>query len=489
MGIGTINLSAVARGQSTLSTAGRIPVKQLFRPHDTLIMGGQLFVSIFVSVTTLLALTWWRNEAITAPYIQLAAFTAIAMWITYRLMGVFSHTGGELHGIAQLTKAWAITTAATLALGFVTKSTNDFSRLAMGGWFLLAYSLQVLCYLGSLFLVRRYQLHYGAPVRTAIVGSHWLARHLVESFEENPWLPDRIIGVIDNSTKGRNEWDHSLAPWLGSTNELEKLVLQHGIRRVYIALPLSCSDMIETIYAKLVDKNLDIIWAPDIFALKLLNHGVKEVAGVPLLSLSESPMARESQVLVKSLMDISVASIALLLLSPLMIGVAAAVKLTSPGPVFFRQQRHGWDGRIIEVLKFRSMHVHSEDTGNLTQACRGDSRVTPVGRFIRRTSIDELPQLFNVLGGSMSLVGPRPHALQHNEYYASLIQSYMVRHRIKPGITGLAQVNGCRGETEQVEKMMRRVEYDIDYINRWSVWLDIKVLVKTPFTLFSKDIY
>lgn len=472
-----------------LNATGIIPVKQLFRRHDTLIMGLQLYLGILLTVATLLGLTWWRNGAITAPYAHLAGFTGITMWVVYTLLGVFRESSGRLRGVVQLTKGWTVTIAAILLLGFVTKSTEAYSRLAVGGWMLLAYSAQVAGFLLCCRLSERYNLHFGDPIRTVIVGSNGLARHLASSFEDNPWLPDQIIGVIDNSTRGRDQWDNSVAPWLGSTRDLETLVQKHRIRRVYIALPLSCSDMIESIYAKLVDHNVDIIWAPDIFAMKLLNHGVSEVAGVPLLSLSESPMAREGQIFVKSLMDTCIASIALLALSPLMIAVALAVKLSSPGPVFFRQQRHGWDGRIIEVLKFRSMVVHREDQGAVTQARRNDSRVTPVGRFIRRTSIDELPQLFNVLGGSMSLVGPRPHALAHNEYYASLIQSYMVRHRIKPGITGLAQVNGCRGETEQVEKMLRRVEYDIEYINRWSVWLDIKVLVKTPFTLLSKEVY
>ena len=247
--------------------------------------------------------------------------------------------------------------------------------------------------------------------------------------------------------------------------------------------------MIETLYKKLLDKNVDIIWAPDIFALKLLNHGVREVAGVPLLTLSESPMANEGRALAKAIMDYSIASLMLISLSPILIATAIAIKLTSPGPVFYKQKRHGWDSRVIEVWKFRSMIMHQEDGDKVSQATREDARITQVGRFIRRTSIDELPQLFNVLNGSMSLVGPRPHALQHNAYYSEHIKSYMIRHRLKPGITGFAQVNGCRGETDCVEKMEKRVSYDIDYINRWSIWLDLAILIKTPFTLFGKDIY
>jgi putative colanic acid biosynthesis UDP-glucose lipid carrier transferase len=167
--------------------------------------------------------------------------------------------------------------------------------------------------------------------------------------------------------------------------------------------------------------------------------------------------------------------------------VALAVKLTSPGPVLFKQNRHGCDGQVFKVWKFRSMRVHDE--GEVRQATRDDDRVTPLGRFLRRSSIDELPQLFNVLFGQMALVGPRPHAVTHNIYYTGKVRAYMARHRLKPGITGLAQITGHRGETETLEKMQLRVAQDLNYINQWSLWLDIKILLKTPFTLFSKNIY
>jgi putative colanic acid biosysnthesis UDP-glucose lipid carrier transferase len=171
----------------------------------------------------------------------------------------------------------------------------------------------------------------------------------------------------------------------------------------------------------------------------------------------------------------------------LLLATALAVKLSSPGPVLFKQKRHGWNGKVIKVWKFRSMRVHAD--AQVKQASRQDPRITRVGAFIRRTSIDELPQLFNVLQGHMSLVGPRPHAVAHNDYYTGKIDAYMARHRIKPGITGLAQISGARGETETLDKMEKRVELDLAYINNWSIWLDIKILIKTPFTLLSKDIY
>ena len=186
-------------------------------------------------------------------------------------------------------------------------------------------------------------------------------------------------------------------------------------------------------------------------------------------------------------MERSLSLAAIICLSPLLAAIALAAKLSSPGPILFKQHRHGWNGKVIKVWKFRSMQVH--DDKHVKQASRNDSRVTAVGRFIRRTSLDELPQLFNVLHGDMALVGPRPHAVAHNDYYTGKIHAYMARHRIKPGITGLAQISGCRGETDTIEKMQKRVEIDLDYINNWSLWLDIKIMIKTPLTLISKDIY
>lgn len=240
---------------------------------------------------------------------------------------------------------------------------------------------------------------------------------------------------------------------------------------------------------ELIDLNVDVVWAPDIFGLHMLSPSVREIAGVPLYYLSESPLVGGARIS-KMLMDKSLALIALIVLAPVMIGAAIAVKCSSPGPIFFYQQRHGLDGDIIRVLKFRSMQLQKEKEGELVkQVTRDDQRVTKVGSFLRRSSIDELPQLINVLKGDMSLVGPRPHAKSHNQFYSHKIHAYMSRHRILPGIIGLAQVNGYRGETDTLEKMEKRVEYDLTHINNWSIWLDFRILIKTVYTLLSKNAY
>jgi putative colanic acid biosynthesis UDP-glucose lipid carrier transferase len=215
---------------------------------------------------------------------------------------------------------------------------------------------------------------------------------------------------------------------------------------------------------------------------------VSEISGIPLITLSETPLTG-SNLLAKTLLDKSAAIVALALLSPIMLATALVIKTTSPGPILFRQKRTGWNGEEFDIYKFRSMYAEGTEPSYVPQATRDDPRITAVGRFIRRTSIDELPQLFNVLNGTMSLVGPRPHALSHNDDYSKRISNYLTRLRIKPGITGLAQVRGYRGETKELDRMVKRVESDIEYINNWSIVLDISIIFRTVFTLFSKEAY
>jgi putative colanic acid biosynthesis UDP-glucose lipid carrier transferase len=276
---------------------------------------------------------------------------------------------------------------------------------------------------------------------------------------------------------------------MGTLAEIEEVLQRRWIDRVYIALPLERADEVRDLHRRLRQYSVDLIWVPDIFSIELLNPSVREVAGIPLISLSESPLTTGARAYLKSLMDVVGALIGLIVLSPLMLLVALAIKLTSRGPAIYRQTRAGWDRSTFQIWKFRTMYVHDEGPDRLTQAGRHDSRITPVGAFLRRTSIDELPQLINVLRGSMSLVGPRPHSIIHDDEYSKKIDAYMSRHRIKPGMTGWAQVHGHRGETRSVEDMRRRVEYDLDYINRWSLWLDLWILLLTPLAIFSRKAY
>jgi putative colanic acid biosynthesis UDP-glucose lipid carrier transferase len=253
---------------------------------------------------------------------------------------------------------------------------------------------------------------------------------------------------------------------------------------LWLLLPLSQAQHIEQILQQLNQCTVNVRWLPDDSAMLSVWQAPKDLLGMTALDLRVSPMSEPANLLLKALEDRVLAAFILLLISPVMLLLAIGVKLTSNGPVFYRQQRHGWNGEAFEMLKFRSMVVHAEQDGQVTQAKQGDSRITPFGAFLRKTSLDELPQFINVLLGDMSIVGPRPHAVAHNDYYSEQIDGYMLRHKMKPGITGWAQVNGWRGETDTLDKMQKRVEFDLWYIEHWSLWLDIKIIIMTIFKGF-----
>lgn len=271
-------------------------------------------------------------------------------------------------------------------------------------------------------------------------------------------------------------------------DNIAERVREANAAEVWICLPLEMGRIVKTILYKLRNETAEIRFLPEFSDELLLNHRASEVVGRYSIDLSVTPISGYSRLL-KRIEDIVIGSLILILISPICMLIAITIKLTSPGPVLFKQYRTGANGRHFKVYKFRSMHMH-EEKGSVTQAVKGDIRVTKVGHFLRRTSLDELPQFFNVLQGHMSIVGPRPHALNHNEYYKNLVESYMRRHMVKPGITGWAQMCGYRGETDTLEKMQKRVEHDLWYIDNWSVRLDIKIIILTIFKGFiNKNAY
>lgn len=270
---------------------------------------------------------------------------------------------------------------------------------------------------------------------------------------------------------------------LGGLTELAGYAKTHGIQVIFIALPIRHVQRVLALLDDLKDTTVSIYYVPDIFLSDLIQSRSGEVAGIPVISMCETPFFGYRGV-IKRVADVLLTSIVLVPLLPVLGVVALLVKLSSPGPAIFRQRRYGLDGQEITVYKFRTMTV-TEDGDKVVQATVGDRRITPVGAVLRRYSIDELPQLINVLQGRMSLVGPRPHAVAHNEQYRKLIKGYMVRHKVLPGITGLAQVNGCRGETSKIEEMQARVEYDLQYLRQWSLALDIRILIKTVLMLWG----
>ncbi|MDB6163208.1 MAG: undecaprenyl-phosphate glucose phosphotransferase [Xanthomonadaceae bacterium] len=327
----------------------------------------------------------------------------------------------------------------------------------------------------------------GMDLRSAvIVGGSNDARRIIDSLQRNRSAGIQLLGRFQSGDTGIR--DHEV-PYLGDNDALAAFVEQLHVDQVWIALPVSEQKQINSILESLEHSTTDIKFVPDLFGLQLLNHSVEQVAGLPVINLRASPLDGNDYLL-KSFANLIIAALILVLIGPLLVILAIGVKLSSPGPVLFRQKRHGVDGRIIEVWKFRSMHVHEESHGNVIQATRFDRRVTRYGRFLRRTSLDELPQFINVLQGTMAVVGPRPHAVAHNHHYKDVVQDYMQRHRINPGITGWAQVNGLRGETDTVEKMKARVQYDLYYMQNWSLQLDLKIIAMTVVKgFFGRNAY
>lgn len=318
--------------------------------------------------------------------------------------------------------------------------------------------------------------------RGIIIGGNRLGVDLFKKITDDAYLGISIEGYFDDRVASRLPTDMR-NQLLGKIAEAALYVKEFGIDQVFITLPIHLRHRLGEIVEELKDTTASVYFVPDMFLFDLVQARMDQINGVPVVAVRDTPFTG-MQGLVKRLSDIVIAGTALVVISPLLLLIALGVKLSSPGPILFKQRRYGLDGDEIKVYKFRSMTV-CEDGGSVTQAVKNDARVTRFGAFLRRTSLDELPQLYNVLQGRMSMVGPRPHAVAHNELYRKVISGYMIRHKVRPGITGWAQVNGLRGETDTVEKMQARVAFDIDYIRHWSLGLDIFIILKTARSLLG----
>ena len=369
---------------------------------------------------------------------------------------------------------WAGIVAVLLFVAFALKITADFSRLALGTWFVV--TPVALCISHALRSRIRGALANAAP-SYIIVGANNAGFELFRRLPQKGFLgffdfrsSDRVAEVIDPEKL------------VGHCRDVADFVRSHGVTKIYIALPLANVPRIGEMVRALRDTTASIYFVPDIFAFDLIQGRLVDIDGIPVLAVCDTPFYGMDAVL-KRATDLVFASLALLAAAPVMLLISAAIKLTSRGPVLFRQRRYGLNGEEILVYKFRSMTV-CEDGPTIAQATKQDQRVTRLGRILRKTSLDELPQLLNVLQGKMSMVGPRPHAVAHNEMYRKLISGYMIRHKVRPGITGLAQVSGLRGETETVDKMRERVKYDLHYLSHWSPWLDFQIILQTLAVLW-----
>lgn len=321
-----------------------------------------------------------------------------------------------------------------------------------------------------------------------IAGAGDLGSKVIKELTQNAWIGLDVIACFDDKYKNNYLESVENIPIKGTLDDLHKFVEEYSVEEVWITMPLRAEMRVKMLLEALRHSTLDVKFIPDIFGFSLLNHSFAQISGIPVVNLSLSPMSGINRV-IKAFEDRILAMLILLVCFPFMLLIAIAVKVSSPGPIIFRQMRHGCDGKKIEIWKFRSMYMHTELTGQITQAQKNDSRITRVGSFLRRYSLDEFPQFFHVLQGYMSIVGPRPHAVEHNMFYRDEIDLYMKRHIVKPGITGWAQINGLRGETDTIEKMRKRIEYDLYYIENWSLIFDIKIIFLTILKMCSKQEY
>ena len=388
--------------------------------------------------------------------------------------------------LGRVSFVWAAVLSTLLGLAFAFKVSATFSRLLLGTWAVLVPTLMAVWRLNLRQRNRINALRGTARRSIAFAGVSPAAHRIAEHIATATWMGASIAGAYDDRTPDR------LSPGalelLGNTQDLLRDAREGKIDEVYVTLPMHAQARIVQIVNALADTTVSVYVVPDAFIFDMMHASWAEVGGYPVISIYSTPFFGVDGSL-KRLEDLVLGTLILVLIAPLLVLIAIAIKLTSRGPVLFRQRRYGLNGQIVEVWKFRSMTV-TEDGDKVMQARRGDARVTRLGAFLRRTSLDELPQFINVLQGHMSIVGPRPHAIAHNEEYRRLIHGYMLRHKVKPGITGWAQINGWRGETDTLEKMRKRVEYDLYYMRNWSLLFDVRIIFLTACRGFiNKNAY
>ena len=381
-----------------------------------------------------------------------------------------------------LARAWLTVIVILVVSAFLLKVSSYFSRIWLMSWLILGFLLLFSARAGTVMMLRALRSRGMNHKRVIIVGARAWGAEVASRIRQADWFGLDVAGFVDPDAGLKGSIVEG-APVFGHYDLLPGIIAQQKIDDVWICLPIRSPengdpDHIANVLRVLRHETVNRRLVPRLGAMTMLRRPITEVLGLPVISLNIRSI-HGLGLFAKRISDLILGSIFFVMSLPVMLLIAAVIKLCSRGPVFFTQRRHGWDGKPIIIYKFRTMYMHDEDESRFKQATRNDCRVTPVGRFLRASSLDELPQFVNVLQGRMSIVGPRPHAIAHNDFYKEQIESFMRRHEVKPGITGWAQVNGWRGETDTVEKMKRRVEYDLFYIEHWSLWFDMKIVFLT----------
>ena len=392
-----------------------------------------------------------------------------------------------LNAAVDIATSWVSLLAILFLCAYATKSLFLFDPGVLVHWAVITPVLLWLAVFSGRHLLRREAAKPENRRTAVVVGAGALGVKVARAFQARGDIGMSFLGYFDDRMDERVD-RNAVTKRLGSLAQVAGYVREHGVHEVYVTLPLGSQPRIVQLLEQVQGTTASVYFVPDVFGISIIQGRLQDMNGVPVVGLCETPFTGTNR-LVKRVSDLVLASIILVLISPLLLALAIGVKLSSRGPIIFRQRRNGLDGDEIMVYKFRSMRA--QDNGDMVaQATKDDPRVTPFGAFIRRTSLDELPQFVNVLQGRMSIVGPRPHAVAHNEMYRQLIKAYMVRHKVKPGITGWAQVHGLRGETDTIEKMQARVEYDLEYLRNWSLGLDLQIIARTiKVVFFDRNAY
>jgi putative colanic acid biosynthesis UDP-glucose lipid carrier transferase len=437
-----------------------------------------------VAVGCLMACLGFWHESLHGPYFLVAvlAFLASADFLDvvqpYRRAGRLT----SLHALISILLRWMLVVGFIWALLHLSKLSNLFQFRVLASWALATPVALWLCDGAARRLLTRQGTSASGIRKAVIIGLTEPGLRLEERLNNDRSLRMQVAGFFEDRQPARLP-PEGLDRILGRQCELPEYVRQNDINVAYVTLPMTRHPRVLEMLEALRDSTVSIYFVPNLFVFELVQARFDVIGGMPVVAVCESPFFGASSI-AKRLFDIIFASVLVLIFAPLLLCVALGVRLSSPGPIVFKQRRYGLDGREIWVYKFRSMTVTEDGCTQYQQVSRGDCRVTPFGAWIRRLSLDELPQLFNVLAGTLSIVGPRPHAIAVNEQYRKLIPGYMLRHKIKPGITGWAQVNGYRGG-DDLEAMRKRVEFDMDYLRHWSLALDLSIVLRTAVVVWK----
>lgn len=485
--------SPVPRELSPLAAAiADEPVAEAISPVVLAGVVGLIEFGLVVLTGSLVHAVWvYPTDGFEGAYFLVELAVAASAVIAFQFADIYTVAAlrSHVHQLGRLALAWTVVFLLALAISFFAKYADTFSRVWTAGWYVAGLAVLFAWRIGLGALVRHWADDGRLIRRVVIVGGGREGEALVRAIDAEAHSDLRICGVFDDRSDDRSPPVLAGVPKLGTVDDLVEFTRRTRVDLVLVSLPLTAEERVLQMVKKLWVLPVDVRLAAHMNRLRFRPRAYSYIGNIPVLDIFDKPIA-DWNLVIKSLFDRVVGGLILLAVSPIMIAAAIAIKLDSRGPVFFKQRRLGFNNEVIEVFKFRSLHHEHADPEARRVVTKGDSRVTRVGRFIRKTSIDELPQLFNVLRGDLSLVGPRPHAIHAplaDKLWDDVVDGYFARHRVKPGITGWAQINGWRGELDTPEKLQQRVEHDLYYIENWSMLFDLYILISTPIALLKTE--